>query len=116
MQTQTIAPFIGDDDTLVFTFTSNGSIAGDTFEFVCVLPNTGNPGTLVFRKTTLSGITITDNGSVSTPGVVSVSLVDTLDTVTTTTYRWTLRRTTVGREKVVAFGVLPIGASFKGAA
>src|SRR5262245_24580768 len=113
MRPQTIQEFTANDTTLVFTFTANGSIAGDTYEFVCVDKN----GALKFRKTSGSGITTTDAGSSSTPGVVSVSLVDALEipALSAPPYPWRLRRTNVGRESVVAFGTLPLDNSFKGA-
>lgn len=109
MTTQTIRAFYADDMTLVFTFTTNGSISGDTFEFVIV----DDDDALVVRKTWVGGdITISDAGSSTTPGEVTVDLADDLE-VGVDTYKWVLRRTNTGREKVAAEGVLPLRASYK---
>ncbi len=112
MEAQTIIfAFVADDLSLVFTFTTNGDISADTFEFVVVKKN----GAFVFRKTSGAGITITTPGTVSTPGVVTVDIADQLE-IAVGTYDWRLRRTNVGREKVVAWGDMPLPPSFKGAA
>ncbi len=112
MKAQTISGvFVGDDVVLIYDFTQNGDISSDTFEFICEKKN----GSLVFRKTSGTGaILIIVGGSTITKGQIQVSLVDALD-ISVGDYDWRLRRTNTGREKVIAFGDLPLPASFKGA-
>lgn len=109
MKPQTITAFYADDLNLVFTFTENGDISADTFEFNVV----DKAGALKFRVT-MANITITSAGSVSTPGVVTVSIVDRLE-IALETYEWTKRRTNAGREKVTAYGPLVLRPSWKNA-
>ncbi len=108
MQAQETDAFQNDDKLLVFTATTNGSISGWALEFVVV----NGTGTLKFKKTTSSGITITNNGSSTTPGIIQVSVVDALE-LPVDTYYWQLRRTTASSENTIAFGSLNLEKSFR---
>lgn len=95
-----------EDCAPVFTMDANGSIAGHTYSFTVKDPE----GVLIFRKTGAS-ITITNAGSATTPGVVTVTITeaDTALTIPDSYYDWELWRTNVGIEARLGYGPLEVG-------
>lgn len=109
---QKITLFQFDDAVLPFTMDAVGDISADTFEFI--LSTSANA--LVFKVDTAGGgITITSNGSVSTAGAIEVSLVDQLERAVGD-YKFELRRTNDGAEKVLAYGAFQLKQARRDAA
>lgn len=90
------------------TMDTNGSIAGKTFEFTA----RSRGGTLAFRKSSDDGITITDAGSPTTPGVITIapSSTDTALPLPGGGHGWDLWRTNEGEQTQIAFGELAVRA------
>jgi len=112
MISQLFSAFQKDDKVLVLTATTNGSIAGDTYEFLL----NNSAGTLQYRVSSSDRISITDAGSGSTPGIVQVDLTAKNDTLPAATYTWQFRRITAGHRDTLAVGTLPLTATASGAA
>ncbi len=106
MTSQSVTRYQDDDTTWIYTFDANGSIAGDTYKYI--LSDMNNH--LKLTRVSGAGITTTDAGSVSTPGIVTVDMVDQLE-LPATNYKWELRRTNSTHEKVIAFGILSLERS-----
>lgn len=85
-----------DDDTVTFTYDTNGDITNLTHQF-----NVNDMmGLFIFS---VAGTT-TDFGSATTPGVVQFNLVGKADTMQAGTYVWEMRRTNASNEQVLALG------------
>ena len=108
LEVQSWDAYQNDDKVLELTATTNGSIAGDTYQFDLV----NGSDELKVRKTSGAGITIADAGSSTTPGVVEVDLTDDLE-LDAGAYTWQFRRTNAGREDTLAAGDLSLGVSYR---